>query len=99
VWDSGAVLVGREPESAALREFLAASPAALVLTGAPGIGKTTLWESGIALARESGRRVLVARPSGAETRLSFAALIDLFDGIELGELDIPAPQRSAREVA
>ena len=45
----------------------------LVLTGAAGIGKTTLWEAGITCARERGLRVLLARPSGAEARLSYAA--------------------------
>ena len=52
-----------------------------MLVGEPGIGKTTLWEAGIAAAREQGLRVLAARPSGAEARLSFAALIDLLDGV------------------
>ena len=37
-------IVGRAPELATLSEFLAA-PGALMLTGGPGIGKTTLWES------------------------------------------------------
>lgn len=52
-----------------------------MLGGEAGIGKTTLWEAGADLARELGLRVLVARPSGAEARLSFAALIDLFEGV------------------
>ena len=48
--------MGREPEFAVLRGFLgAASPVrALVLTGGPGIGKTTLWEAAIEGARERG---------------------------------------------
>jgi predicted ATPase len=48
---------------AALRQFLGADElaGALVLTGGPGIGKTTLWEAGIAVAREQGARVLSAR--------------------------------------
>jgi hypothetical protein len=45
-------------------------------------------------------RVLVARASGAEARLSFAALIDLCDGVDVGELaGVPAPQLAALEVA
>jgi DNA-binding NarL/FixJ family response regulator len=87
------MVVGREPELVALRS----APAALVLTGGPGIGKTTLWEAGIEAARDEGRAVLVARPTGAETQHSFAALTDLFDGVDIGAL--PAPQRSALEVA
>ena len=94
--------IGRESELATLREFLQPGRAAraLALTGGPGIGKTTLWEAGIAAARERGLRALVARPSGAETRFAYASLIDLLDGVagdELGEL--PPPQRGALEVA
>ena len=69
---------------------------ALVLGGGAGIGKTTLWEAGIEMARGRGTRVLVVRPSGAETSLSFAALIDLCDRIEESALaELPAPQRTA----
>ena len=71
-----------------------------MLTGEPGIGKTTLWESGVALARERGLRPLVARASGAQARSSFAGLVDLFDGVSVDALaGIPPPQRSALEVA
>jgi hypothetical protein len=72
---------------------------ALVLTGGPGIGKTTVWDVGIAVAHELGWRVLRARPSGAEARLSFAALIDLLDGVGMEALAVPAPQRAALEAA
>ncbi len=90
--------VGREAELTALREFLAAPSArALVLTGGPGIGKTTLWEAAIDAARADGMRVVLARPNEAEARHSFAALADLFDGVELGA--VPGPQRAALEVA
>ena len=57
-------IVGRARELAALSDFLAA-PGALMLTGGPGIGKTTLWESAIDTARERGMRGLSARPTGA----------------------------------
>jgi DNA-binding NarL/FixJ family response regulator/tetratricopeptide (TPR) repeat protein len=92
-----AIVVGRDSELAALR--VAPAPA-LVLSGGAGIGKTTLWEAGIELARERGDRVLAVRPSGAETGLAFAALIDLCDDVESGELAaLPPPQRAALEVA
>ena len=87
-------IYGRETE---LDRVSAVSGHALVLSGEPGIGKTTLWEAGIAAARERGVRVLVARPSGAETELSFAGLIDLCDGLEVDML--PEPQRDALEAA
>ena len=96
-------IVGREPEIEVLRGFVGAdgSGRALVLSGEAGIGKTTLWEAGVELARERGLRALVARPSGTEARLSFAALIDVFEGVvDAGTWrHVPAPQRSALEVA
>src|SRR3954462_5666377 len=47
-------IVGREAELAMLDALLetVGSPLAFVLAGAPGIGKTSLWESGIAAARQ-----------------------------------------------
>jgi DNA-binding CsgD family transcriptional regulator len=94
-------IVGREPELEALRLFVEGDPYALVLAGGPGFGKTTLWEAGIAAARERRVRVLSARPSEAEAQLSFAALIDLLDQVDAEELDglLPAPQRRALDVA
>jgi DNA-binding NarL/FixJ family response regulator len=95
-------IVGREPELAVLREFFRAgsSPRSFVLTGGAGIGKTTLWAAGIDVGRDEGWRALSARPSGAEAQLSFAALIDLFDGVEAEELEaLPAPQLRALQVA
>lgn len=95
-------VVGREGELAVLRGFAGtgARSRAVVLAGEAGIGKTTLWEAGIELARDHGLRVLLARPSGAEAHLSFAALIDLFQGVDVGALaGVPAPQRAALEVA
>ena len=96
------MIVGREAETVALQDFFAADGAerALVLSGPAGIGKTTLWDAGIAMARERGLRVLVARPSDAEMDLAYAALADLLDEVTSGELaPLPAPQREALEVA
>lgn len=94
-------VVGRDRELALLQELLAGGmSAALVLSGGPGIGKTTLWEAGIAAARERGLRVLSARPSGAQASLAFAGLADLLDEVHAEELvGLPAPQRRALEVA
>ena len=95
-------IVGREAELTVLDRLLGPEGSAqvLVLTGGPGIGKTTLWDAAVELGRERGRRVLAARASGADTRLSFATLIDLFDGIGDAELSaLPPPQRRALEVA
>ena len=77
--------LGRDAELAKLERFLApdARAAAIVLVGAPGIGKSTLWEAGIDRAREAGFRVLVARPSEPELQMSFAALADLLVDVDL----------------
>ena len=98
---AGGDVVGREPELATLARFLETeSPAAFVLTGEPGAGKTTLWESGTELGRRHGLRVLAARPNDAETGLSFGALADLLEAVDLDDLAaVPAPQRRALETA
>src|SRR3954451_7825958 len=94
--------VGRESEWALLDAFLDSTeaPRAFVLVGEPGIGKTFLWEAGVRAARRRGLRVLSARGSGAETGLSFGALIDLLDRVGSEELiGLPPPQRQALDVA
>jgi DNA-binding CsgD family transcriptional regulator/tetratricopeptide (TPR) repeat protein len=97
-------IIGRETELARLSEFLGEGEGheirALVLTGEPGAGKTTLWEAGVTLARAERCRVLSARASAAEARLSFAALGDLLDDVTVSALEgIPEPQARALEVA
>jgi DNA-binding NarL/FixJ family response regulator len=97
-----AQIVGREPELAGLDSFLDSEPpgGALVLVGGPGAGKTTLWESGVDRCVRRRLRVLSARPSGADAKLSFAGLIDLLDGIDFADVDgLPPPQRRALEAA
>lgn len=96
-------VVGRSDELARIADFVTcAEPGTqvLVVDGAPGIGKTTLWEAGVTLARKRGMRVMTARSSGAETALCFAALVDLFDEVPTHDLvGLPLPQRRALEVA
>ena len=97
------VIVGRDAELTALNEFLAAAeagPRALLLEGQAGIGKTTLWQAAVGLARERGYDTVVCRPSGAEARLSYAALGDLLEPVRERTLpELPDPQRAALEVA
>ena len=51
-------------------------------------------------ARRRAARALSARPSDAEARLVFGALIDVPDGVGSHELEhLPAPQLEALEVA
>jgi DNA-binding CsgD family transcriptional regulator len=95
-------LVGRERELESLTGSFdpGTSTSALVFTGAPGIGKTALWEAGLRIAEESGFRVLAARPSEAEAQQPLAAIFDLLESVGadiLGEL--PVPQRRALEAA
>ena len=87
-------MIGRERELERLRRLRQRRVHAhgLVLDGEPGIGKTTLWEAGIAAARERGVAVRVARAGEAEAQLSFAALIDLAGGLDLAT----APGAAAR---
>ena len=61
---AGGWLIGRETELELLADFVSGDPPAhtLLFTGAPGIGKTALWEAGLGLAGQYGFRVLVARP-------------------------------------
>jgi DNA-binding CsgD family transcriptional regulator len=96
-------IVGREQELAELRVFLAAVdglPAAFLVEGEPGIGKTILWRAALELAPPHGYTVLRATPATAETRLSFAALGDLLEPALAETLpELPAPQRRALEVA
>ena len=84
-------VVGREAELVTLREFLAGSaPSALVLSGEPGIGKSTLWEASLGSAGSAGLRVLSARASDGEAQLASAAITDLLEEITaLGELGLP----------
>jgi hypothetical protein len=73
-------VIGREDELAAIEAFLAGAergPAALVLEGEPGIGKTILWEAGVQRAESRSARVLACRGLEAEASLSFAGLSDL----------------------
>jgi len=73
-------LIGRDAELADVRRWLQLledGPAALVVGGEAGIGKSTLWQVATAEAAAGGARVLVSRPVEAELRLGYAALGDL----------------------
>jgi ATP/maltotriose-dependent transcriptional regulator MalT len=96
-------VVGRDGELGSIQAFLAEveqGPAALLLTGEAGIGKTILWEAGVQEAREQFGCVLSHRSVEAEASLAFGGLSDLLEPV----LEEIAPQlsplrREALEVA
>ena len=96
-------IIGREKERALLHAFIGEAdrePAALVLEGEAGIGKSTLWLDGVEHARAQGLRVLASRPAEAERGLAHMGLADLFEDILDDVLTaLPAPRRRALEVA
>jgi DNA-binding CsgD family transcriptional regulator len=96
-------VIGRESELAILHHFLdsiPSGPSAMLLSGDPGIGKTTVWKRGLAAAQERDYRTLSCNPVEAETRLSYTALGDLVQPILDESLpSLPEPQRTALEVA
>ena len=97
--------VGRAIEIDQLDRFLAGlvatppTPAALVLEGPAGIGKSTLWSAALERARSRGMLVLLARPSEAEATFAFQALADLLEALQPEIQALPAPQRRSLGVA
>jgi DNA-binding CsgD family transcriptional regulator len=86
-------------EIARFSSLLSGGPAALVIAGEAGIGKTTLWNAARDAAEKAGCRVLVARPAEAEAIYSFAGLTDLMEPVaDLAPL-LPLPQSRALEIA
>src|SRR5919204_545965 len=100
---ASAPVVGRDRELASICEFVVGienGSKTLFLDGAAGIGKTTLWRSGVEAAEDASYRVLACRPAELESRLAFSGVIDLFADVEDAVLDLlPAPQRRALEIA
>jgi hypothetical protein len=90
-------LHGRDAELAATRRFLARvelGPAGLVLSGAAGMGKTSLWSDALGVARAAGTRVMSTRPAEADASLAFGGLRDLIGETAPDVLEIlPVPQR------
>jgi DNA-binding CsgD family transcriptional regulator len=94
--------IGRDAEIAMICTFLSATsgtPAAMAITGDPGVGKTTVWQH-VVRATSRSSRVLSCQPTPAERPLAFSALDDLFG--DVAEEIFPAlapPSRRAVEVA
>jgi DNA-binding CsgD family transcriptional regulator len=96
-------VVGREQELGSVDAFFERpdeGPAAFVLEGETGIGKSTLWLAGVAAARDRGLRVLSSRPAEAERGLAHVVLGDLFDAVLDDVLPaLTAARRRALEAA
>lgn len=96
-------LIGRDEELAAIAAFfdgVEGGPRALLFCGEPGIGKTVLWETGVAQAGERFGRVLSCRCTQAEASFSFAALSELFGTVVAGaSRSLAAPRAHALAVA
>ncbi len=98
-----AAMLGRAPELDRIREFLdrlTRGPAALVIHGDMGIGKSALLRAALVIAAVAGIRVLFADPETPELALPFAGLIDLVDPVldAAAEL-LPEPQLRALQIA
>jgi DNA-binding CsgD family transcriptional regulator len=100
---AASAVVGRDEPLVQVRALIgtiASEPAALVLTGEAGIGKTTLWQAAVDEGVELGFRVLVSRPAEAESALAYSGLADLLTHIDRALLQaLPEPQCRALEAA
>jgi DNA-binding CsgD family transcriptional regulator len=92
-------LLGRDAELRELERTLDAlerRPAALVLQGEPGIGRTALVRAAARRAGERGMRVLSCAGAAAEAALPWVALADLLGGVAHERLAaLPARERAA----
>ena len=95
-------LVGRDLELATIDRFLRSVSEgyqAVVFRGGAGYGKSALLEETVARALAAGFRTLTARPTETEAELPFGVLAELMEPVMVSELDLPAPQARALEVA
>jgi len=95
-------LFGRDHDLASIGAFLSEIGegfSVLALEGEAGIGKTTLWEAALNAAAD-GLHTLVARPSQAETALSFVGLNDLLSSLDEDTWsELPRSQRWVLDAA
>lgn len=95
------LIVGRVQERARVEQLLSGSAAghggALVIRGAPGVGKTTLLRAGMASA--TGHQVVAMRAADAESGLVYSALQLLCTHIEADVLHLDAHLREVLDTA
>ena len=95
--DAG-VLVGRDAEVAQLEQVLAEAAehgGAVLVTGAAGIGKTSLLDTAATRARARGYGVLAVTGVESEADLPYAGLHQLLQPVLASAGRLPDPQRSA----
>ncbi len=92
---------GRDGESDVLESFLTRPDDGLtvaLLSGDPGIGKSTLWRQAIEMAGRRGVTVLSSRPAETERDLAHLVLGDLLHDAPASTFDsLPEPRRRALE--
>ncbi len=91
-------LVGRDAEMALLDKALveaAEHGGALLVTGAAGIGKTSLLDAATTDARSRGYKVLAVTGLESETDLPYAGLHQLLQPVLPSAVALPGPQKNA----
>jgi DNA-binding CsgD family transcriptional regulator len=91
-------LVGREAEIDQLDKAIgntADSGSTLLVSGSPGIGKTSLLEAAASRARDRGYRVLSVTGIESEADLPYAGLQQLLQPVLASAGSLPDPQRTA----
>ena len=91
-------LVGREAEIAQLDTAIgntADSGSTLLVSGSPGIGKTSLLEAAASRARDRGYRVLAVTGIESEADLPYAGLQQLLQPVLASAGSLPDPQKTA----
>ena len=96
-------LLGRDAEMAALRGLLdragSGTPAAAVIQGEAGIGKTALLDTLVAVAAGAGWRCLAVRGIEAESVLTFAGLLAIAQPLRGYAQAVPPAQAAALDAA
>src|SRR5712692_1738929 len=95
---SGSGLVGRDAEIALLEKAVSEAAehgGALLVTGAAGIGKTSILDAATIDARTRGYKVLAVTGLESEADLPYAGLHQLLQPVLPSAVALPGPQKNA----